>query len=92
MHDVKSRLDAWRVAEHRRDGFVVGSSEWQAAQEAVDHAAMAFHAEEAQEYARYAEEAFGDRNRWSALLARGTFGVVDPGADAILVRWRRRLR
>ena len=69
MQDVKSRLDAWRDAEHRRDGLPLGSSEWRQAEEDVARAAKVFHAEEAQEYARYAVDAFEERNPWPTLLA-----------------------
>ena len=71
MHNVKVRLDAWRQAEHDRDGLAVGSSERQEAEEQVRAAEKAFHAEFAQTSARYAEAEFRDSRRgWSAHLDR----------------------
>ncbi len=78
MQNVKLRLDAWRDAERRRDGLVVGSSEWQEADEEVRGAEKAFHAELAQTSARYAEAEFQDSNpAWSAHLDRLTSGARD---------------
>ena len=71
MQNVKVRLDAWRDAEHRRDGLALGSSEWQEAEDDVRSAEKAFHAELAQESARYAEAEFQGPNRgWSGQLDR----------------------
>jgi hypothetical protein len=73
MQNVKVRLDAWREAEHRRDGLVLGSAERQEAEEQVRTAEKAFHAELAQTSARYAEQEFRSSNLgWSAQLDRRT--------------------
>lgn len=89
VQNVKLRLDAWRDAEHRRDCLAIGSSMWQEADEDVRRAATVFHAEEAQEYARYSEDAFEDRLGWSAQLDRRTCGTGRSVADAFLARTQR---
>jgi hypothetical protein len=90
VQNVKLRLDAWRDAERRRDGLVLGSPERQEAEEDARSAAKAFHAEVAQASARYAEEAFRDRNPWSAQLDRRTSGAGGSVAEASLARWPQR--
>ena len=71
MQNVKVRLDAWRDAEHRRDGLAPGSSEWQDAEDDVRSAEKAFHAELAQASTRYAEAEFQGLDRdWSPLVQR----------------------
>lgn len=78
MQNVKMRLDAWRDAQHRRDGLALGSSEWQEAQDEVRSAEKAFHAELAQASARYAEAEFQGPNRgWSAQLDPRTSRAAD---------------
>ena len=73
MQNVKTRLDAWREAEHRRDLLAPGSSEREEAEEQVRSAEKAYHAELAQASARYAEEEFQYPNRaWSAQVDRVT--------------------
>ena len=73
MQDAKARLDAWREAEHRRDGLACGTSEWEEADQEVRLAKQAFDAAFAQAYARYAEEQFqGQRHRWSAEVDHRT--------------------
>jgi len=73
MQNVRSRLDAWREAEHRRDGLAPGSPERQDAEDEVQSAEKAFHAELAQESARYAEaELTGSSPRWSGRVDRLT--------------------
>ncbi|HEY5629559.1 MAG TPA: hypothetical protein VIR16_08620 [Candidatus Limnocylindrales bacterium] len=52
MEDVKTRLDAWRAAENRRDGLARGTTEWLVADEDVQSAKKAFDAAFAQAYAR----------------------------------------
>ena len=90
MSNLKLRLDAWRDAERRRDRLALGTSGWQEAEEDVRSAAKVFHAEEAQESARYAEAEYHDRNRWSARLDRRTYGSGGSMADALLPRMSRR--
>ena len=69
LQNVKLRLDAWREAEHRRDGLALGTSEREEAEEEVRTAEKAFHAEVAQASARYAEVEFQDANpAWSARV------------------------
>jgi hypothetical protein len=87
LPNVKLRLEAWREAEHRRDGFALGSPEWQEAEDDARSAAKAFHAEVAQATARYAEEDFQGRRPWSAQLDRRTSGAGGSVADASLARW-----
>ena len=71
VQNVKTRLDEWRDAEHRRDRLALGSPERQEAEEQVRTAEKAFHAELAQASARYAEEEFQYPNRaWSAQVER----------------------
>ena len=71
MQNVKTRLDEWREAEHRRDGLALSSPERQEAEEQVRTAERAFHAELAQASARYAEEEFQYPTRaWSAQVER----------------------
>lgn len=89
MSNLKLRLDAWRDAERRRDRLALGTPGWQEAEEDVRSAAKVFHAEEAQESARYAEAEYHDRNRWSARLDRRTSGAARSLADASLARWPR---
>ena len=73
MQNVKTRLDAWREAEHRRDGRAPGSAERQDAEDEVHVAEKAFHAELAQESARYAEaERTESGPRWSGRVDRLT--------------------
>lgn len=62
MENVKARLDAWRDAMRRLDGLVVGTPERHEAEAELERVAKMFHAEEAQAFVRYAEEA--DRG-WS---------------------------
>ena len=76
MRDAKTRLDAWRAAEHRRDRLACGTPEWEEADEEVRSAKQAFDAAFAQAYARYTEEWFQARNpRWSAAADRRTSQV-----------------
>ena len=73
MEDVKTRLDAWRDAERRRDGLAPGSAEWQDAENEARRADKAFHAELAQASARYAEaELQGPNWGWTARVDRLT--------------------
>jgi predicted secreted protein len=73
LHDAKTRLDAWRAAETRRDGLVRGSPDWQAADAEAQSAKKAFDAAFAQAYARYTEERYQARNpHWSAEGERRT--------------------
>ena len=73
MKDAKARLDAWREAEHRRDGLARDTSEWQEADAEVRSAKQSFDAAFAQAYARYAEERFqGTNPRWSTEVDRRT--------------------
>ncbi|HEX8938835.1 MAG TPA: hypothetical protein VF763_01620 [Candidatus Limnocylindrales bacterium] len=73
MQDAKTRLDAWRAAETRRDGLVRGTPEWQEADEEVRNAKQAFDAAFAQAYAQYTEERYeAEHPRWSAHLERRT--------------------
>ena len=87
MQNVKLRIDAWRDAERIRDGLVLGSSEWQEAEEGVRSAAKVFHAEVAQATVRYAEEEFQARKPWSALLDRGISGAGGSVAEIARARW-----
>jgi hypothetical protein len=64
------RLDGWRDAERRRNRLATGSTDWQEADEEVREAAKAFHAEVAQESARYAEEEFQNEHAWSIGFER----------------------
>jgi hypothetical protein len=78
VQNVKSRLDAWRDAERRRDGLALGSPVRQAAEEEVRIADKTFHAELAQASAQYAEQEFrSSRPGWSAHLDRRISGAVD---------------
>jgi hypothetical protein len=86
MHAVKLRLEAWREAEHRRDGLAPGSPEWQQADEELRNAEKAFHGEEAQEYARYAEAEFEHGHPWSAHVDRRTSGAGIPVVRASIAR------
>jgi hypothetical protein len=70
VQNVKLRLDAWRDAEHRRDGRALGSPGWQEADEEVRSAAEIVHAEVAQASARYLESELQDRNPWAVQLDR----------------------
>lgn len=73
MQNVRLRLDAWRAAEHRRDGLAPGSSDWQDAEDEVRSTDKAFHARLAQASARYAEAEFqGPNPVWSARVDRLT--------------------
>ena len=70
MQNVKLQLDAWRVAERRRDVLALDSPEWEEAEEDVRSAAKVFHAELAQVSARYVEDEYRGRSPSSALLDR----------------------
>jgi hypothetical protein len=63
VENVNARLDAWRAAMRGLDGLVVGSPERQEAEAELERIAKAFHAEEAQAFVRYAEEAYQGWNR-----------------------------
>jgi len=75
LQDVRTRLDAWRDAERRRDRLASNSIDWQEADEAVRDAAKAFHAEVAQASARYAEEEFQNEHGWSIRFERAVSGA-----------------
>lgn len=84
MENVKLRLDEWRDAERRRDGLVLGSAEWQDAEEEAQRAATVFHAEVAQASVRYAETELRDRHAWEKELGPRSPGAGDPVADPSL--------
>jgi hypothetical protein len=65
---VKAALDAWRDAVRRRDALAPGSADRPIAADDVRNASKAFHAELAQQSARYAEEASESRTSWSTRL------------------------
>jgi hypothetical protein len=75
LQDVRTRLEAWRDAERRRDSFATDSIDWREADEEVREAAKAFHAEVAQASARYAEEEFQNENGWSVRFERAASGA-----------------
>jgi len=75
LHNVRTRLDAWRDAERRRDRLASNTTVWQEADEAVREAAKAFHAEVAQVSARYAEEEFQNGEAWSIRFERAASGA-----------------
>jgi len=87
LQNVKLRLEAWRDAEHRRDGFALGSTEWQEGEAEVRSAARAYHAEVARMSARYAEAEFQDRNPWAAHLDRFASGADDLVVADFLAGW-----
>jgi hypothetical protein len=65
LHNVRTRLDAWRAAVRHRDRLTSDSIGWQDADDEAREAAKAFHAEVAQASARYAEEEFQNEHAWS---------------------------
>ena len=86
MQNVKSRLDAWRDAERRRDRLVPGSSEWHEAAADAETAAKMFRAELAQASVRYAEDALQARDPRLAQLGRQGSGAGESLADVLLSR------
>ena len=86
MHErkVKAALDAWRDAIRRRDAVAPGSAEWPMADDDVRSTSKIFHAELAQESARYAEEAFQSPTSWSTGLDRsGAPEAEDAQGDLV---------
>lgn len=79
MHErsVKAALDAWRDAVRRRDALAPGSADWPIADDDVRSASKVFHAELAQQSARYAEEAFESRSWSTRLDLRGAPAAED---------------
>jgi hypothetical protein len=75
LHNVRTRLDAWRNAVRHRDTLTSDSIGWQDADDEARDAANAFHAEVAQASARYAEEEFQNENAWSIEFGRSAVGA-----------------